>query len=143
MLGCMPCLLCAVHTTQPVHLYQSIRSLHFISPTAANQHNPPRSSLPGSRCPLNSSVFPSIAGSLDMLCPNLLSLMCITHAPTQLIKTLLDKGIHPDEQRDEVRILLLRVRSACTSVWFASQPYLPLRAVVSCVGLALDVRVAV
>ena len=53
-----------------------------------------------------------------MLCPNFLSLMCI-HASTQEVQALLDTGVRPDEQRNEV---LLRVRS----VWFALQPSLRL-----------------
>ena len=47
---------------------------------------------------------------LDILCPNLVLLMCI-HAYAQRVRALIDdKGMHPDDQKDWVRILLLRVR---------------------------------
>ena len=36
-----------------------------------------------------------------MLCPNFLSLMC-THASTQEVQALLDKGVGPDDHKDTV-----------------------------------------
>ena len=62
--GCVPCLLRAVHTTQPAHLYHSIRSLHFISATTGNQHNPPHSSPPSSKYPQAEVICPSIDCSI-------------------------------------------------------------------------------
>ena len=66
----------------PIRPSLSFRSLHSISLTAANQHNPPHSSVPSSKCPLISSVFRLIAASLDMLCPNFVSLIVYTRLHT-------------------------------------------------------------
>ena len=94
----------------PCYLYDPIRpslsfhSLRFISPTAANQCN--RLTLPclaPNTHKHKSSARRLIAASLDMLCPNFVSLMCI-HASTQALRALLDTGVGPDDQKDEVRI---------------------------------------
>ena len=96
-----------VHTTQPVHLYHFIRSMSFHQPQPTNTT---RLTLP--RPALNahkhkSSVRRLIASSLDMLCPNFLSLMYI-HASTQQLQALLDKGVHPDDDKDWVRVFSVK-----------------------------------
>ena len=88
---------------RPNRISLLFRSLQFISPTAANQHNPPHSSPPGSKYSVHTSRSHLYVGSLDMLCPNFVSLMC-THASTQQVQALLDKGVGPDDQKDGVRV---------------------------------------
>ena len=42
-----------------------------------------------------------------MLCPNFVSPMCI-HASTQELRALLDQGVGPDDQKDDVRICAVK-----------------------------------
>ena len=42
-----------------------------------------------------------------MPCPNFVSLMC-THASTQEVQALLDKGVGPDDHKDEVSIFAVK-----------------------------------
>ena len=118
---------CRVAPCYPYDLTRSslsFNSLHFISPSAANQHKPLHSSPPSSKYPLNSSVFRLIAVALDMLCPNFVSLMCI-HASTQKVRALLDTGRDPDDQTDRVRICAVKgsvsvhIRLVCIAALFA------------------------
>ena len=100
--GGMPCLRCAVHTTQPVHVHHSIRSISFhqaqpINTTRLTLHRPAPNTHKH-----KSPVRRLIAASLDMFCPDFVSLMCIhastyTHASTQKVQALLDKGAHPNK----------------------------------------------
>ena len=109
-----------VHTNQPVHFYHSVCSISFHQPQPTNTTRfiPPRPALNTRK--QNSSVFRLIAGSLDMLCPNFVSLMC-THASTQEVRALLDKGVGPDEQQNVVRICAVKgsVRLVCIAALFA------------------------
>ena len=93
----------AIDITQPAHLYRSICSISFHQPRSANTIRP---TLP--RPAPNSHMHKPwvcrlIAASLDMLCPSFVSLMCM-HASTQALRALLDTGVGPDDQKDEVRI---------------------------------------
>ena len=110
----------ATHTTQPVHLYHSIRSISFHQPQPTNttRFTLPRPALNTRK--QNLFVFRLIAASLGMLCPNFVSLMC-KHAFTQQVRALLDKGVGPDEQQNLVRICAVKglVRLVCIAALFA------------------------
>ena len=90
-----------LYTTQPVHAHHSIRSISFyqVQSTNINRLRP----APNTHRQ-KSSVRRLITASLDMLCLNLVSLMCM-HASTQEAREILDRGrVHPDCFINKVRI---------------------------------------
>ena len=151
------CWMHAMLSIRPNPPISSIRSLHFISATTANQHNPPHSSPPSSKYPQAELVCPAIdctltltltdththtdthtltlalaqavrrlvAASLDMLCPNVVSLIVCMHASTQELQAWLDQGVGPDDKKDGVRIFAVEgsvsvyIRLVCIAALFA------------------------
>ena len=114
----------AIHTAQPSISDLSIRSISFHQPQPTNTT---RLTLPRPAPNTHnqkSSVRRLIAASLDMLCPNFVSLMCI-HASTQEVRALLDEGVGPDDQKNEVRVFAVKgsvsvhIRLVCIAALFA------------------------
>ena len=107
-----------VYSISPCYPYcptcQSVlfRSLHFISSTTANQHNPPHSSTPGYKYSQAELACPLVdAGSLDMLCLNFIWLM-YTHASTRNYKPYSTKASTRTANKIRCVFVQLRLRSA-------------------------------